>query len=202
MVRRLASLALLPLLAWLLVVALHLTVGLGEPGLADPAWKVAYNGLIFAAAAVCLLGAPAGERRAWALIAGALACWAVGNTYWTFFLVDLDSPPYPSVSDVFWLAFYPPVYLALVLLLRSRVRARDQRPGSPLAGRCAEQTHGRRREDQPVVGDLPGRVGEAGLAQAHRQVEGDHDEPREQGQQRETREADHGLSIGSPVRGL
>ena len=123
MVRRLASLALLPLLAWLLVVALHLTVGLGEPGLADPAWKVAYNGLIFAAAAVCLLGAPAGERRAWALIAGALACWAVGNTYWTFFLVDLDSPPYPSVSDVFWLAFYPPVYLALVLLLRSRVRA-------------------------------------------------------------------------------
>jgi diguanylate cyclase (GGDEF)-like protein len=123
MVRRLARLALLPLLAWLLVVALHLTVGLGERGLADPAWKVAYNGLIFAAAAVCLLGAPAGERGAWALISAALACWAVGNTYWTFFLVDLDSPPYPSVSDLFWLAFYPPVYLALVLLLRSRVRS-------------------------------------------------------------------------------
>jgi diguanylate cyclase (GGDEF)-like protein len=120
MVRRVA---LLPLLAWLSVVALHLTIGLGERGLADPGWKVAYNGLIFAAAAVCLLGAPAGERRAWALIAAALACWAVGNTYWTFFLVDLDSPPYPSVSDVFWLAFYPPVYLALVLLLRSRVRS-------------------------------------------------------------------------------
>jgi len=123
MVRRRARLALVPLLAWLLVVALHLTVGLGERGLADPAWKVAYNGLIFAAAAICLLGSPAGERRAWALISAALACWAVGNTYWTFFLVDLDSPPYPSVSDVFWLAFYPPVYLALVLLLRSRVRS-------------------------------------------------------------------------------
>ena len=121
MVRRLARLALVPLLLWLLVVALHLTVALGEPGLADPGWKVAYNGLIFAAAAVCLLGAPAGERRAWALIAAALAAWAVGNTYWTFFLVDLDNPPYPSISDVFWLAFYPPVYLALVLLLRARV---------------------------------------------------------------------------------
>ncbi len=119
---RFARVALGALAVWLTIVAVHLTVGIGARGLAEPGWKVAYNGLIFAAALVCLLGAPAGQRRAWALIAGGLAAWAVGNTYWTFFLVDLDSPPYPSVSDVFWLAFYPPVYLALALLLRARVR--------------------------------------------------------------------------------
>ena len=120
---RLARLAPVALLVWLLVVAVHLTVGIGARGLADPGWKVAYNGLIFASAVVCLIGAPRGERHVWSLIAAALVAWAVGNTYWTFFLVDLDSPPYPSVSDVFWLAFYPPVYLALALLLRRRVRA-------------------------------------------------------------------------------
>ena len=119
---RFACVALGALAVWLTVVVVHLTVGIGARGLAEPGWKVAYNGLIFAAALVCLLGAPSGQRRAWALIAGALAAWAVGNTYWTFFLVDLDSPPYPSVSDVFWLAFYPPVYLALALLVRARVR--------------------------------------------------------------------------------
>jgi diguanylate cyclase (GGDEF)-like protein len=123
MAARHARLALVPLLVWLAVVAVHLTVGIGARGLADPAWKIAYNGLIFASAAICLLAAPRGERLVWALISAALVAWAVGNTYWTFFLVDLDSPPYPSVSDVFWLAFYPPVYVALVLLLRRRVRA-------------------------------------------------------------------------------
>jgi two-component system cell cycle response regulator len=121
MAPRLARPALVLLLAWLAIVAVHLTVGIGERGLAQPGWKVAYNGLIFASALVVLLGAPRAERRAWALIALAVAAWAVGNTYWTFALVDLESPPYPSVSDAFWLAFYPPVYLALILLVRARV---------------------------------------------------------------------------------
>jgi diguanylate cyclase (GGDEF)-like protein len=109
------------LLGALGVLAVHLTVGIGERGLADPAWKVAYNGVIFVAALACLLGAPRGERLPWALIAAGLASWAVGNTYWTFALVDLESPPYPSVSDAFWLAFYPPVLVALIMLVRSRV---------------------------------------------------------------------------------
>jgi two-component system, cell cycle response regulator len=121
MASRLARLALGLLLAWLAVVAVHLTVGIGERGLAHYGWKLAYNGLIFAAALVCVLGAPRAERRAWTLIGLAVAAWAAGNTYWTFALVDLESPPYPSVSDAFWLAFYPPVYLALILLVRSRV---------------------------------------------------------------------------------
>jgi hypothetical protein len=33
---------------WLGVVAVHLVVGIGDRGLADSGWKVAYNGLIIA----------------------------------------------------------------------------------------------------------------------------------------------------------
>ena len=118
---RLAPVARVLMLAWLAVLAVHLTVGIGERGLAHPGWKIAYNGLIFTAALVCVLCAPRGERRVWSLVGVGVAAWAVGNTYWTFALVDLESPPYPSISDAFWLAFYPPVYLALILLVRARV---------------------------------------------------------------------------------
>ena len=47
---------------------------------------------------------------------------AIGNTVWTFTVADLPDPPYPSVADIGFLAVYPPAYVALVLLLRSRVR--------------------------------------------------------------------------------
>ncbi len=130
------------LLVWLSSSSSTSRSGIGARGLAEPGWKVAYNGLIFAAARRlpprrAAPGAPrVGADR------GALAAWAVGNTYWTFFLVDLDSPPYPSVSDVFWLAFYPPVYLALALLAAPRVSARTGR-ASRSTGRSARSPSAR-----------------------------------------------------------
>jgi diguanylate cyclase (GGDEF)-like protein/PAS domain S-box-containing protein len=57
-------------------------------------------------------------RRTWWLLAAALACYSVGNishaTYWLF---DVD--PFPSVGDVFFVAFYPLVFAAALLALRS-----------------------------------------------------------------------------------
>jgi two-component system, cell cycle response regulator len=81
-----------------------------------------YNGLVLAAGVVCMARGLAGarERVAWVLIGAAVVSWGVGNTIWTFAYVALPSPPYPSLADVFWLAVYPPVYIALLLLLRSR----------------------------------------------------------------------------------
>ena len=112
------------LVSALAVVLAHLVVGLGEPGLDRAAWKVVYNGVIVAAAAACFVRARARqeERREWTLIGLGVLAWAVGNVYWTFFLVDLPEPPYPSVSDVFWLAFYPPVAVGMFGLVRARVR--------------------------------------------------------------------------------
>jgi two-component system cell cycle response regulator len=84
-----------------------------------------YNGLVLAAGFVCIARgvSTSRDRAAWMLIGAAVVCWGVGNTIWTFAYVGLDAPPYPSVADVFWLAVYPPVYVALLLLLRSRTGA-------------------------------------------------------------------------------
>ena len=84
-----------------------------------------YNGVVLAAGVVCIARGVSSsrERAAWVLIGAAVVSWGVGNTIWTFAYVGLSSPPYPSVADAFWLAVYPPVYVALLLLLRSRAGA-------------------------------------------------------------------------------
>jgi len=81
-----------------------------------------YNGLVLAAGLVCVGRGLSStrERAAWILIGAAVLSWGVGNTVWTFAYVGLPSPPYPSLADPFWLAVYPPVYVALLLLLHSR----------------------------------------------------------------------------------
>src|SRR5438067_8183746 len=81
-----------------------------------------YNALALAAGLVCVargVSSPR-ERAAWILIGLAVVSWGVGNTIWTFAYVGLPSPPYPSLADAFWLAVYPPVYVGVLLLLRSR----------------------------------------------------------------------------------
>ena len=83
-----------------------------------------YNNVVLAAGAACILRAVVEprDRIAWAAMGTAVAAWGIGNTIWTFTVADLTDPPYPSVADIGFLAFYPPAYVALVLLLRSRVR--------------------------------------------------------------------------------
>src|SRR3990172_538680 len=58
------------------------------------------------------------ERAAWIAITLALVCWTFGELWYT--LVDPET--YPSVADVGYIAFYPLLYVGIVLLLRSRAR--------------------------------------------------------------------------------
>jgi diguanylate cyclase len=60
------------------------------------------------------------DRGAWLLMAGGLSCYAAGTIYWVAVLVELDPPPYPSVADAMWLAYYPFAYAAVLRLLRAR----------------------------------------------------------------------------------
>ena len=57
-------------------------------------------------------------RRTWMLLAASLAVYSVGNllnsTYWLF-----GRDPFPSVGDVFFLAFYPLVFAAILTLIRA-----------------------------------------------------------------------------------
>jgi diguanylate cyclase len=62
------------------------------------------------------------ERLAWSMIGlGALA-WGAGDVYWLVAFTDKTEVPYPSIADGLYLAFYPFVYVGVVMLVRARVR--------------------------------------------------------------------------------
>lgn len=85
--------------------------------------QAVYNAvLLLAVLAIVLRGiAVRRERWAWLLLGGALALWTAADTYFSLFLQDLDPLPIPSVADALWLSFYPPAYVAVLLLVRSRL---------------------------------------------------------------------------------
>jgi two-component system cell cycle response regulator len=89
-----------------------------------------HNALMVAAAGICMWRAlgtsdDRTERAGWLCLTLAMATYAAGEVAWAAFYADLEEAPYPSVSDVLWLAFYPASYAGLVLLFRARVRRFD-----------------------------------------------------------------------------
>jgi diguanylate cyclase (GGDEF)-like protein len=109
--------------AWSLV-ALHAMFGFGG-GTVDAVFEIwLYDGLVLAAALACLVRArlDSHDRAPWALMGAGLICWTGGEIYSSVNLIGLDSPPFPSPADALYLAFYPTCYVALVLLVRARVR--------------------------------------------------------------------------------
>ncbi len=81
------------------------------------------------AVAAILVGArrqPAGRRLPFYLFAGGLLIYVVGDVIYTVYEdALLVEDPFPSVADVFYLAFYPVFVAALVLLIRRRAQGRD-----------------------------------------------------------------------------
>jgi hypothetical protein len=103
--------------------AAHQGLGLGGRGV-DGLFDYWINdGLLWCAALACLWGArrQGRSRAAWLLVALALASWAIGDTIWSIRFGHAAAPPSTSISDVFWLAWYPLIVAALALLVRERV---------------------------------------------------------------------------------
>jgi diguanylate cyclase len=102
--------------------ALHELFGLGLP---DDVFGLGFQAALqLAAAAVCLLRLayePRG-RRAWLWIGVGLVCWALGTVLWDLLYSDDPSPPYPTVADALWLAWYPLTVGGMALLVHERVR--------------------------------------------------------------------------------
>jgi len=84
-----------------------------------------YNGLLFAGAGFCLWRAAAirQERTAWLIVGLAVVSWTAADIVWTAVYTGDPNAPYPSVADALWLAWYPATLVALVLLVRSRMRS-------------------------------------------------------------------------------
>jgi diguanylate cyclase (GGDEF)-like protein len=96
--------------------------GLNDGGLGQVIDVPLYTALEFAAAAFCLarpLVNPT-NRGAWLAVGLGIACFAVGDAYFSFVAAEMDPIPYPSSADAGYIALYPLVYLGLGLLLRAR----------------------------------------------------------------------------------
>lgn len=62
------------------------------------------------------------QRLAWSLMTVALAAWSIGDLLWAVWLDDLAHPPFPSPADAAYLLMYPCMYVALLAIMRSRLR--------------------------------------------------------------------------------
>jgi hypothetical protein len=71
-----------------------------------------HDSLLVAAAALCLLRGVTTSRMR--------AAW-LGSVLWSVLYANDPNPPYPSVADALWLAFYPLTAAGIALLIRDRV---------------------------------------------------------------------------------
>jgi diguanylate cyclase (GGDEF)-like protein len=84
---------------------------------------VIYNAVYLFGAAGCWRVVRRDGERGWPgrWLAVALMLNAAGNVVYTLVIERMPEPPYPSLADVLYLAYYPPVYVAVVRLARARV---------------------------------------------------------------------------------
>lgn len=106
-----------------LLYALHQGVGLGGPGSDGIFDRWLDDALLGISALACFGGALSQTRGrvAWLLMSLALASWAIGDTVFSIRFGTSSSVPTTTISDAFWLAWYPLVVAALALLVRDRV---------------------------------------------------------------------------------
>ena len=93
-------------------------------------WLVAAFEVV--ASVLCISRAFGSRRpRAFPLLLGlGVLSWSIGDTLLTFESAGGATPSVPSFADLFWLGFYPLVYVALVLLMRRHVSRLRPQPGS------------------------------------------------------------------------
>jgi diguanylate cyclase (GGDEF)-like protein len=116
-----------PARAWTVAAAVGLAVFVAHTlagsrlGLHDVFDRWLYNLLILLGLAACVVRTARvrAERSAWLALALGVGAWALGEL--TFDFGYSGDPPYPSVADGFYLAFYPLCYAGLLLLLRARL---------------------------------------------------------------------------------
>ena len=87
------------------------------------AFQVLYVGLYLFPAALCIGRAilVPSERRPWLLFGLGMVALAAGYAHYFLVLEHLVTPPSPSLSDALWLVFYALSFVAVLLLLRSRI---------------------------------------------------------------------------------
>ena len=122
--RRVLTAACIVLAAGVAVFAVSVVPGVRvHPGFDGPWDEWLESGLFILAAAV--VGLRAGllrqDRLAWTVLALGMASFCAGNLYYNVALRSLAHVPIPSLQDALDLAFYPCVYVFVVLQLRRQL---------------------------------------------------------------------------------
>jgi diguanylate cyclase (GGDEF)-like protein len=106
--------------AGIAIFAAHTLLG-DRVGMDDFFNRYWYNALIVLAALAGVVRAVTGrtERAAWIAFASGMVSWAVAEILFDF--VYGGEPPFPSVADAFFIAFYPACYFGMCLLVRHRI---------------------------------------------------------------------------------
>lgn len=109
-----------------LVILAHLTLpsdGIGRTAVVDLLFAGFYGAISIACLVAFRRGGP--MRQTWAWFAAALFCWFVGTLIWTFYDLWLRvTAPYPSLSDIGYLLFYPCVIAGALAIPRGWHRQR------------------------------------------------------------------------------
>ena len=104
--------------SWAAVAVSGAGAWLGHRLARQPDTLVAPAGPVVAGASVASEAAMRARRvrgANWVLTV-ALASYSTGNTVWSAAIARLDNPPYPSIADGFWLAFYPLLAVGVFML--------------------------------------------------------------------------------------
>lgn len=112
-----------------LLIAAHDWLGIGGGLFGEFVNGTVYAVVVLAAGLACLLKARASkrERAAWVVITAAILVSAVTDTYWAIAFANDPNPPFPSLADIGYLAFYPLAATGIYLLIRARARTLDWR---------------------------------------------------------------------------
>ena len=109
-------------IAFVCLAAYTVVILLTEPGSELSAFfsRWFYQGLILFSALIATVRTIVvkQDRLAWGLISLGLACSSFAEIY----TIVVEPEEYPSLADAGWLAFYPLLYMGMVLLLRKRAR--------------------------------------------------------------------------------
>jgi len=113
----------------LALVVIYDWLGIGPSSLDVLINGVIYDSVVICAGLACLLRASRGgpERGAWLAIGASILAWGAGEIWWTLYIEDNPSAPYPSPADIGYLGFYPLAVLGLYLLVRARAAELDRR---------------------------------------------------------------------------
>ncbi len=119
----------LVLIGGLLLIVAHDWLGIGSANFGELVNGAVYAIVVLAAGLACLLKARASrrERAAWVAITAAILVSALADGYWAVAFADDPTPPFPSLADVGYLAFYPLAATGIYLLVRARARTLDWR---------------------------------------------------------------------------